>query len=77
MAALRARGLVGEFFPPDLFQYEVEALLECIENGRPCPVFGPTEDRQARFEVRKPRSTAARRKGMLLSRGRMEGRALL
>ena len=45
--------LSGEFsFPTS--KDEVEALLECIENGRPCPVFGPTED-QRRFEVREER----------------------
>ena len=43
--------LSGEFSLPTSKE-EVEALLECIEHGRPCPVFGPTED-QRRFEVRK------------------------
>merc|ERR1711871_1921599 len=43
--------LSGEFSLPTS-KDEVEALLECIEHGRPCPVFGPTED-QRRFEVRK------------------------
>ncbi len=43
--------LSGEFSLPTS-QDEVEALLECIEHGRPCPVFGPTED-ERRFEVRK------------------------
>ena len=52
VAALRARCFEWRVLPTDLFQDEVEALLECIENGRPCPVFGPTED-QRRFEVRK------------------------
>lgn len=43
--------LSGEFSLPTS-QEEVEALLECIEHGRPCPVFGPTED-QRRFEARR------------------------
>ncbi len=43
--------LSGEFSLPTS-KDEVEALLECIEAGRPCPVFGPTED-QRRFNVRK------------------------
>ena len=39
VAALRARCFERRVLPPDLD--EVEALLECIENGRPCPVFEP------------------------------------